>query len=348
MTKHFFFVVGVVLFAQQLEAQFGEQLPGMPSFSPDLMQQFGFADEAAMGEESDSGNWYEKLHWWKEAKRVYTVDIHDAMEQVKKTAQDYEEKKKAILTKVNESIASLPVTPTAAQNLIQGFLADIKKKREQLTDTQNEDQLKAVSELDEEEKMLESLKTDFDQLQTIVSRLQEAFDVAAKQVKECENYEEKALEHFERIEKVLDDKKAHHYYDIVENCLDNIRALIQYLVGPLQIYIDQIAIRADLLIPKIKKSLDELEKKGIVVRVLTEQEKAAHEAEAKKKEEARLKALAEKKARDEWNNMAWWRKAFYWIGSFFSSLWGYIKSGVSSLLGLFSGQEKVVTKVVKK
>ena len=81
-------------------------------------------------------------------------------------------------------------------------------------------------------------------------------------MKECENYEERARENFERIEKVLNDKKAHHYYDIVENSLENIRAIIQNLIGPLQIFIDDTGVRVTALVPKIKKTLDDLEKKG--------------------------------------------------------------------------------------
>ena len=103
------------------------------------------------------------------------------------------------------------------------------------------------------------------------------------------------LEYFERIEKVLDDKKAHHYYDTVENSLENIRAIIQYLIGPLQIFIDDTVIRFDALIPKIKKSIEELEKKGIQVRVLSEKEKAEQAALAKKRDEARLKLKLKRK-----------------------------------------------------
>ena len=250
-----------------------------------------------------------KLHWWKEAKRIYTGDIHDAMEQLKHISSDYETKKQTLLAKVQDKIKILAIEPQAAVTLINGFLADIKTQREKMPDVQNDEQRMAVSRMEEQEKALETLKSDYEQLIALQALLDEAFnEVLVKQVKECENYEERALDYFERIEKVLDDKKAHQYYDTVENSLDNIRALIQYLIGPLALYIDATVGRIEVLVPKMKKESEELERKGIFVRILTAQEKAEHEAAARKKEEERLKALAQKKAQELWNSMPWWRK----------------------------------------
>lgn len=231
----------------------------MPAFQP-ASDQFPLSVDES--DEPDSGNWYEKLHWWKEAKRVYTVDIHDSMEQLKQIAQEYEEKKKTILAKAQQSVASLPVTAQVAEPLIASHLTDLKAQREKLMNDRMQDQGTAIAEIEDNEKILEMLKTDFENLTTLGSNLNEAIvTVFGKQIKESENYEERALEYFERIEKVLDDKKAHHYYDIVENSLENIRAIIQYLIGPLQIFIDDTAARVEVLVPKIKKSIEDLEKK---------------------------------------------------------------------------------------
>jgi len=327
----------------QLNAQFDFDA-SLPPLNQDLMQHIDFGDMHGDEEvdELDSGNWYEKLHWWKEAKRVYTVDIHDAMEQLKHIQQDYENKKTTIVAKVEEAIKSLPVTIEAALGLINGHLTDIKTKREKMPEVQTDEQRMLISQIDEQEKALDLLKTDFEQLATVQSRLNEAVhDVFAKQVKECENYEEKALEYFEKIEKVLDDKKAHNYYDVVENSLENIKALIQYLIGPLAIYIDTMAGRAHTLIPKIKKQSDDLERQGIIVRVLTPQEKAEMEAAAKKREEERQRLLAAKKEQERWNAMPWWQKIFASIGLFFTTIWEYIVSAFSAIGKLFTSTKQV-------
>lgn len=236
-----------------LHCQFTDGL-AMPAFNPDFMHHIPFASDRDMDDEIDSGNWYEKLHWWKEAKRIYTGDIHDAMEQLKHISSDYETKKQTLLAKVQDKIKILAIEPQAAVTLINGFLADIKTQREKMPDVQNDEQRMAVSRMEEQEKALETLKSDYEQLIALQALLDEAFnEVLVKQVKECENYEERALDYFERIEKVLDDKKAHQYYDTVENSLDNIRALIQYLIGPLALYIDATVGRIEVLVPKMKK-----------------------------------------------------------------------------------------------
>lgn len=240
-------------------------VPSMPAFNHDFMQQFGLHDEEFHGaensEEPDSGNWYEKLHWWKEAKRVYTIDIHDAMEELKKIMQDYEEKKKTTYAQIESVIASLPVTPSVAEPRINTELADVRKQRDQLLENTAQDNRMALSHIEDLEKTLEALKADFQNIATLQSRAKEAFEMYAKSIKDCENYEERALDYFERIEKVLDDKKAHDYYDMVENSLDNIKAIMEYLSGPLLIYIDQVAGQVQILAPKAKKTVEDLEKK---------------------------------------------------------------------------------------
>lgn len=79
---------------------------------------------------------------------------------------------------------------------------------------------------------------------------------------------------------------------------------------------------------------------------MTAQEKAEHEAAARKKEEERLKALAQKKAQELWNSMPWWRKIIAYVGLFFTALWHYIAQGWSAIAGLFSSSQKVATKAV--
>ena len=343
--------------AVQLNAQFGE-LPSAPQFNEDYMRQFAFDEEGPVhgddSEEADSGNWYEKLHWWKEAKRVYTIDIHEAMEQLKGVTQHYEEKKKTVLARLSSLQSSLPVDPKTALGIVTTTLAEIKAKQEQVAVPQTDEQRKTASDLAEQEKALEALKTNFEHLQTLDARLKEALnDAYPKQVKECENYEEKALDYFERIEKVLDDKKAHQYYDIIENSLENIRSLISYLNGQLYQFIEQSSAMVEQLVPRIKKELEDLEKKGIRIRLLTEAEKAELAAVEKQKKEARLKAEAEKKAKEAWEKLPWWRKALAGIGSFFASIWSAIVgffSSIGSAVGSFfgGGGGKAVPPVVKK
>ena len=81
----------LVLFNCGLAAQFNR--PNMMGYP----QPYGRGVPQESDDEPDSGNWYEKLRWWKEAKRVYTEDVHDAMEQVRSLSASYDEKKETTL-----------------------------------------------------------------------------------------------------------------------------------------------------------------------------------------------------------------------------------------------------------
>ncbi len=295
-------------------------------------------------EEPDSGNWYNKLHWWKEAKRVYTIDIHDAMEHVKSIERDYDERKKILLGAIETYYTSLPVKRGEAIPIIDSLLEDIKKRMEPVGDKQpTKEEQAQILQLQENQKTLTALRHDFDQFNTLVQRLNEAFnDVVPKEIKETQNYDEKALDYFERIEKVYDDQKAQGYYDIVENCLENIRAIIGYLIGPLQQFIDETWKKMQPLMPQIKSSIEDLEKKGIHVRVLTELEKQEQAAQEKAREAARLKALAEKKTAEERRAMPWWKRWIYNLGDLIGYLWNSLKSLFSAVGSLFSGGGKPV------
>ncbi len=304
-------------------------------------QPYGMGDAEESEDEPDSGNWYEKLRWWKEAKRVYSEDVHDAMEQVRSLTSSYDEKKRGLSAQLDDYYRSIPVARLAAAPIINGLLEELKKELEPLSQEKStplkKEEKEKASLLEEQTKKLEGLKDDFEQFNTMVTRLHEAYDdVFTQQTRECDNYDERALESFERIEKVLDDEKARHYYDLIENSLENIRSIIQYLRGPFSLFIDQAWAKIQQLMPTIKTAITELDKQGIPVRVLTEKEKAEREAAKKQKEEARLKAEAEKKAEVERQALPWWKKIFYAIGSFFAAIGRAFKGAVSWIGGLFA------------
>lgn len=309
-------------------------------------QSMSYDDETDQG--PDAGNWYEKLHWWREAKQLYAVDIHEEMEHLKSIEQDYETLRKALMEQLTAAYSSLPVARATAGPLIKSILDDlvgkIAKAEEVIAQTTKQvtaEDKRELSQLQEQQTLLDKLTKDFDMQNTLAERLEEALNkVYPKQVALCKEYDERALENFEKIEKVYDDKKAHGYYNVVENSLDNIKASNAYLAGPLRSYIEQIWRKFQQGMPQLKKTIETLEALGVELRILTPEQKAQKEALLKKQEEARLKAAAEKKAAQDRLNMSWWQKLIAAIGDFFSSLW-------SSIKGLFTAAP-VAKPVVKK
>ncbi|MBA3752162.1 hypothetical protein H0X06_05235 [Candidatus Dependentiae bacterium] len=281
-------------------------------------------------DDSSSGNWYEKLHWWREAKRLYTSDIQAAIEQLKAIAKSYEEKKKAFFTQLETSLKTLSVPAPQAVPRIKLLLQELAAKKEQEPDESET--------ITENSKKLEAVHQAFEQLSVLSRRLEDAYNkVLISQIKMGEQYEEKALENFEKIENVFDDQKAHGYYLIVENSLENLKAVITYLTGPLYSFTEQVGMRVLQTIPRIKASVEALEKEGIYVRILSEAENAQRAAAERKTEEARAQREAAKKAEALKKATPWWRAIVGSITSFFSNLW-------ESIMSLFRSSPPVAKK----
>ncbi len=282
--------------------------------------------ETDFSDESGPGNWYEKLHWWREAKRLYTIDIQAAIEHLKSISRSYDEKKKTFFEQLEKARKTLPVLAPQALPRIKTLLQELSAKQEQ----DHEENEIIVNQHNK----LEALQQAFEQFSVLSQRVEEAYTkVLADQVKAAESYEEKALENFEHIENVFDDRKAHGYYQVVENSLENIQAIIAYLAGPFYAFTEQTGARILQLIPRIKTSLEALEKEGLYVRPVSEAELAEKAAAEKKQKEAQLQKEAQKKAEAEKKAQPWWRSFIGTITSFFSGLW-------DSFMGLFRSPAK--------
>ncbi len=277
-------------------------------------------------DESGSGNWYEKLHWWREAKRLYTIDIQAAIEHLKSISRSYDEKKKTFFEQLDKARKTLPVQAPQALSRIKTLLQEISAKQEH--DQDDNDLLIA------QHTKLEALQQEFEQFSVLSQRIEEAYGkVLTDQVKAAERYEEKALENFEKIEEVFDDRKAHSFYQVVENSLENIQAIIAYLAGPFYVFTEQTGTRLLQLVTRIKTSLEVLEKEEVYVRVVPEAEMVEKVAAEKKLKEARLQEEALKKDEAAKKAQPWWRSLIGRVTSFFTGLW-------ESFRGLFSSSSK--------
>jgi len=292
--------------------------------------QIRLADES---EEPDSGNWYEKLRWWKEARALYTVDIKAAIDELDILKEEFDSKKNDILLALDRYSAALPVKRQAAEHVIDDLLNDLIKRQEALAQERTRTQVKKnteeTTELEVHQKMLNELRKEFEDFNILYQRLKQTFDVVIPaQIQNAHNFSARALAAYEAIEQTLDDKKAHRLFNEVENGLENIQAISAYLKGPLWNFMDKAWTTTEQLMPKITKSITNLEEKGVVVRPLTAQEKTqmvALEAERKIKREQQE---IERKAEKEWQNRSWWQKAYLSVGSLVS----YVGSGTWYIL----------------
>lgn len=333
----------------------------MPSFRmPAVLSgasQIALADES---DEPDSGNWYEKLRWWKDAKALYTVDIKAAMDELAVLGEEFESKKNDILSALDRYSAELPLKRQAAAQVIDDLLADLVKRQEALaqerTRTQAKKDAEETAELEVHQKMLNELKKEFEDFNTLYQRLQQTFDgVVPSQMQSALNFSSGALAAYESIEHTLDDKKAHRLFNEVENGLENIQAISSYLKGPLWNFIDKAWASTEQLMPKISKAIADLEEKGVVVRPLTAQERTQMAQLEEERKAKRAQREAELKAAKEWQARPWWQKAYMSAGSFLShigsSIWYGITRPFSWISGMWSSapvEKSVPVKAPKK
>ncbi len=306
------------------------------------------ADES---DEPDSGNWYEKLKWWKEAKWTYTVDIQAAMEALEALGQTYETRKETILAQLADYSAALPVKRQIAEKEIDDLIEDMVRRQNEIAKEEPKKRDESQSdELELQKKMLSELKEKFGQFNTLAKRIKQAFaEIVPKQLADAKAYDEKALNAYQSIEKILDDKKAEELYNEVENSLENIKAITNYLRNPLNAFLDRAWAKTQEIMPQITTGIQDLEEQGVAVRPLAPEEEGQMAAIEKQRVELIAQQKAEAEAARKRAARPWYEKLFDAIGSFVSTVWSGITAPFKWLGGLFATKtpEKLIKKTVE-
>ncbi len=324
---------------------YGQFLQEPPSELDELQQAVpvALADES---DEPDSGNWYEKLKWWKEAKWTYTVDVVSAMEHLTSIEKAYEQRRDDMLTKIGDYSELLPVKRDEAEKEIDDLIEDMVRRQNEIAKEEpNKRDESQSDELEQQKKMLTELKEKFSQFNTLAKRVKQVFDeIVPQQLADAKEYEQEALQAYQGIEKILDDKKAEQFFNEVENSLDNIKAITNYLKGPLNAFLDRAWAKSQEIMPQITSSIQQLEAEGVVVRPLSAEEKEQMTAIEKQRLELKAKRAAEAEAAKKRAALPWYQKFFSAIGSFLSTLWSGITTPFVWLGNLFAGTSEPVKK----
>ncbi len=330
------------LYGQQLEEGSIEPILDVPE--PLLI---ALADES---DEPDSGNWYEKLKWWKEAKWTYTVDVFGAMEKLTSLEEVYKLRQDDMLTKIGDYSSSLPVKRQIAGKEIDDLIEDMVRRQNELAKEEpNRRDESQSDELEQQKKMLLGLKESFSQFNTLAERVKQVFDeIIPQQLADAKKYDEKALNAYQAIENILDDKKAEQLFNEVENSLENIKAISNYLKGPLDAFLDRAWAKSEEIMPQIIADIQRLEAEGVVVRPLSDEEKEQMAAIEKQRYELKAKRAKEAAAAKKQAAQPWHQKLFASIGSFFLKIGSWLVAPFSWVGNLFSssGPIKEVSKSV--
>ncbi|CDK30984.1 hypothetical protein [Candidatus Babela massiliensis] len=272
-------------------------------------------------DQKDTGNWYEKLHWWRKAKPRYEA-LASLMKQINNSKKDLTEKYNQIIGKFNKTITSLKIDSNIFLRKIDENIEKLNKQLEQ--EFLDEDQ-ELMNKLNDEKKILENLKVNFQSLTLMKDKIDNSIsNVLSDQLKSAESYEESALNSFEEIEKVLDDKKARILYETIENAGDNILLIKNYITGALKNYLVESGIKLDQILSVLNQNIPVLESKGIYLRDLTKEEIEEQEkSENSKKEDIQKKPLLKDNEKKE--KVSWFKRILRGIGNFFKYIFSFFK-----------------------
>lgn len=273
-------------------------------------------------DQSDSGNWYEKLHWWKKAKPKYDEIVH-SVSKVKTLQKELINKRSQFYSEFDKMFQELAIDKEAILKELNGLIDKYNLQLEEDFEEDDEAQKKEVTKLIEKKKVVEQLLRDFQVLFGLKDRLDEAtLDILIDQVQLVDSYQEKALDNFEKIENVLDDKKARDLYESIENANENIKAIENYFDGALRIFINEVIAKSRQLMINISHSITELKSFGIY---LSEREKKEALELAEKEEKEAEKSKKEKGEIEEVEGFSLWQKIKNFFIYLAQIIWNIIK-----------------------
>lgn len=305
-----------LLFSEQPGYNVSQEDAEYDSFEDVLEEDDDFAD--------DSGNWYEKLRWWKSAKPKYE-ELKERVQNIKALEQEYTRKLQEIEKTMTAFYEQLRIDPSVILKSLDALLDEVKPKQDASQLTQEE--RAAFVEAADKQKEIELVRRDFELVAQLREKLREAFSkTLVSQVKRAENAENEALDSFEDIEKTRNHEKAKDLYDNIENKNENVQAIESYLKNDFSMYTDQVAAKLAQITGRLRVSVETLEKQGFVIKSLSKEEKDEQEHARKKREEAeriRLLESARKKAEQQrWQSLSWWQKLIEYIKNLFVRLFG--------------------------
>lgn len=280
---------------------------------PELQPQPQQQQEAPIAQDIDveSGNWYEKLQWWKKAKPVYE-SVKENVNQIRDIVQSIDQKVDQGRKAVTELYSQLRINPQTIDADINKFLGEIKKQLE--VEPQNEKEMQANIQRADTQKILESLKDNLLIADAFKSQFNKSIDdIIRSQLTLAESYVDRSLENFEKIENTLDDQKARYLFEEIESYNQNSKNILNYFAGTLLPYAESSIIKIKQLTAVIEKSLVDAEKNNIILRPKSPEEL---------KKEAAAKAVKEQEAQ----KLGWFGSIWNAIKSFFVGIWNWIKS----------------------
>ena len=278
------------------------------------------AEATNSNDDQEGGNWYEKLHWWKKAKPAYE-SMKDLIDKIKNIKKELSKTKISVDEQMAGWHSRLKVSVEELKERAQNKYEEILERQQALQDVNFEeltdDEKAEFNQITDTLKELDEVKNQLELLATARTGFNQGVEnIANEQLRKSENYLDKALDSFEKIEQVFDDQNARILYEKIENSQDNVQAIYSYMQNNLKSYVNQISIKIKQLSQSLSGLIDSLEKKKIILRTQTPQEIEEQLLQEKKIAEQKAKA-AKEAMQKELAQLSWWQRLKNWFAAAF-------------------------------
>lgn len=270
------------------------------------------------------GNWLLKRIWWQRAQTQYEK-IKALVEAILEARMVFFAKRTEWDRKIFDPFyVEIGISRGVLEEILSNLVSRIQDERSK-QGALNEEERMLLQALEAEKATLEQLQKDIQVINEIDAKVDDAISILIQQLNRTRGFENQAWQNFKQIGQELSDKKARELYYGMSTYWQNINEIGAYLQGPYLQYFDQLGKQAQEQISKVSATIKSLKEKGIDFKKQWQmiEDKARNE-----KDKVPETPKAPEKPKEE---RGFFGKILDTTMGTVASLWGMVKSGVSTV-----------------
>ncbi|MCK5632818.1 hypothetical protein KAH94_03650 [bacterium] len=232
--------------------------------------------------DESGGNWLIKRMWWEKAEEKMDK-IEEAVDTIMDSRMVFFEKRDQVdLELFDPFYVEIGFDQGQLEEITTSLLNEIsdKKRKQEVLERQERSILK---EIKEQKKVLKQLQFDVVAIRKLDGSVDEVLTKLVEQINIARKYKKEARAFFKEIGRVLDHDRARELYYKMDASWQSIKEISSYIDGTFTQHFEKIIKNAQLQIDRIKKTMDDLEQKGLSFKEQFRKIRGEEEKEKKEK-----------------------------------------------------------------
>lgn len=275
----------------------------------------------------DRGDWYFKRLLYRDARPI-TGAISETALKIDGYKKDFFAARSTIDNEIDNFYITYGFEAGEADEQIDILTRQTNTLRQK--DVQLTEETRALlAELTDKKKDVEQVKTDLAAIHDLDVALDQALTTLLDQISVSHIYEQKAWENYDKISDVLSDEIAERLFLEIQGYKINVDAVDNYIRGPFAQYFEQSIKAIKEQMEKVKKRVEDLKQRGVLLEKKVFEDPATIEARQKQQELDNQQKLAQERAA----NRRWWTPIIEFpgtvvgfIGDTLSGFWNFVTS----------------------